>query len=789
MKRLCFLILALPLLAFGQGTKVNADNQINWGPRPWIDVTSAPYNAKGDLTDDTAAIQAAITAACNTTIGGYAQIPQLYFPPGYYGIQQPQTPSTSPALTVPCSLEFIGGGGTTPQFSTSPVADLTSITGSSPNAAPMIQFINGNTIVGITINHILIDGYNQAVQIVQGTNIHFQDAVLRAQVSGDPDNSPLVVINSLWVFFDGGVLGFNTSNPSLIKSLYDVEFLGETNSLGNICYLEFFTNVTAFGGGILYDQRSAPINGIPNQFVFRNFNIEDDANSFFTVLTSTGNGSSITGVTLENVLIDDPLNTSPQAVFNFDQAGEIASGISVLRSGGAAYAIEQSAGTVASYTVTGCNTNCSNQSVDSSGNPLGGGNAQTANGLDFVANISDPVRLATDFTENGLSEPNGTPLRLFSSGSGGYATVGADPSLGFLFNGISSHGWTAQVLQNAQESLDIGFSTTLPPTGVTATAVSGGTLANGTYYYFVSPSWGSGSCANTVVGAPSLVSSSVTTTTGNNQVTVSWMVGPTESQALTGFCVFRGTTPSVFATQTGLYVSGSGTTTVTDTGSNFGVVGNFFQYNHMAASHRFTPGFLHLSGAVNTYTDTGAANAYVVTTPITFTTIPKYFQVCFFAAHANTGSSTLNVDSTGAILIKKFGNTTALASGDIAAGQIACVQYDGTQYELQSVPGTTSSGGPTKICSGTIALGTSAIASGTKATTVTATCTGLLSTDIVTVTPNSELMSITGYIPSTNGMLTISLWPTANTINVDVANNTSASVTPGAVTLNYEVIR
>jgi hypothetical protein len=93
------------------------------------------------------------------------------------------------------------------------------------------------------------------------------------------------------------------------------------------------------------------------------------------------------------------------------------------------------------------------------------------------------------------------------------------------------------------------------------------------------------------------------------------------------------------------------------------------------------------------------------------------------------------------------------------------------------------------ICSGTISLGTSAIASGTAATTVTSTCTGLASTDNISMDFNQSPLGIVGYQPSTNGMLTIIKWPSANTINVSVVNNTSASVTPGAVTLNYRVTR
>jgi hypothetical protein len=38
-------------------------------------------------------------------------------------------------------------------------------------------------------------------------------------------------------------------------------------------------------------------------------------------------------------------------------------------------------------------------------------------------------------------------------------------------------------------------------------------------------------------------------------------------------------------------------------------------------------------------------------------------------------------------------------------------------------------------------------------------------------------------------MLTIISYPTANNVNFKVCNNTSASVTPGAITLNWRVVR
>lgn len=82
--------------------------------------------------------------------------------------------------------------------------------------------------------------------------------------------------------------------------------------------------------------------------------------------------------------------------------------------------------------------------------------------------------------------------------------------------------------------------------------------------------------------------------------------------------------------------------------------------------------------------DSGTANAYVITTIAPLgPTLRTGSSFEFSAAHANTSSSTLNVDSSGAIAIKKMssGSLVNLVSGDIAAGQIHIYWYDGTEFQ------------------------------------------------------------------------------------------------------------
>jgi hypothetical protein len=82
-------------------------------------------------------------------------------------------------------------------------------------------------------------------------------------------------------------------------------------------------------------------------------------------------------------------------------------------------------------------------------------------------------------------------------------------------------------------------------------------------------------------------------------------------------------------------------------------------------------------------TDSGAADAYVVTcspAPIAYAT---GMEITFKATNANTTAATLNVNSLGAKTIKRYG-TTDLSAGDIAAGQVITVIYDGTNFLLKN---------------------------------------------------------------------------------------------------------
>ena len=93
------------------------------------------------------------------------------------------------------------------------------------------------------------------------------------------------------------------------------------------------------------------------------------------------------------------------------------------------------------------------------------------------------------------------------------------------------------------------------------------------------------------------------------------------------------------------------------------------------------------------------------------------------------------------------------------------------------------------IAKGTAVLGTSAITNGACAAAVTVSASGVLATDNIEADFNADPTSTTGYAPGGSGILVVIKYPTAGNVNFKVCNNTTGSITPGAVTLNWRVLR
>lgn len=92
------------------------------------------------------------------------------------------------------------------------------------------------------------------------------------------------------------------------------------------------------------------------------------------------------------------------------------------------------------------------------------------------------------------------------------------------------------------------------------------------------------------------------------------------------------------------------------------------------------------------------------------------------------------------------------------------------------------------IASGTSALGTGAIGAGACAATVTTAATGVATTDAIIWSLNADPNGVAGYNPGAGaGSFNVWAFPTVNNVNFRVCS--AAGVTPGAMTVNWRVVR
>jgi hypothetical protein len=108
-------------------------------------------------------------------------------------------------------------------------------------------------------------------------------------------------------------------------------------------------------------------------------------------------------------------------------------------------------------------------------------------------------------------------------------------------------------------------------------------------------------------------------------------------------------------------------------------------------------------------TVTGTANAIVIASPVpTGFSLAVGRQVTFVATGTNTTAATLNVNSTGARNIYRlaFGAPAPLIGGEIVAGNLVTVVYDGTQFQLATQIANTFGPLTNLASAGTTDLGT-----------------------------------------------------------------------------------
>ena len=142
--------------------------------------------------------------------------------------------------------------------------------------------------------------------------------------------------------------------------------------------------------------------------------------------------------------------------------------------------------------------------------------------------------------------------------------------------------------------------------------------------------------------------------------------------------------------------------------------------------------------------DAGATDAYAITLSPVPTAYVAGMMVNFKANTANTTGATLNLNTLGAKNILKANDQT-LATGDIEAGQIVTVVYDGTSFQMQS---------QTAITLPTGALGTVLQGGGAGATPVYSTATYPSTTTINQVLYSSSANTVAGLATANKAVFT-----------------------------------
>lgn len=128
-----------------------------------------------------------------------------------------------------------------------------------------------------------------------------------------------------------------------------------------------------------------------------------------------------------------------------------------------------------------------------------------------------------------------------------------------------------------------------------------------------------------------------------------------------------------------------GKTVFTDGDPSQGVQGTIVSaaWLNAISNHRHDGADQDGSAPLNYAADTGAADAYAIALTPALTAHVPGMPILFKAANANTGASTIAINGLAAAAIKNRDGSD-LQAGQIEAGAVSLIAYDGVNYELLS---------------------------------------------------------------------------------------------------------
>jgi hypothetical protein len=135
----------------------------------------------------------------------------------------------------------------------------------------------------------------------------------------------------------------------------------------------------------------------------------------------------------------------------------------------------------------------------------------------------------------------------------------------------------------------------------------------------------------------------------------------------------------------------------------------------------------------------------------------------FVVANTNTGAVTINIDGVGSKAITRTGST-ALVAGDMVAGEVVLIEYDGTRFQLLNPNSYTN-----LVVSGTLTYG-----GVTLTNAVTGTGKMVLDTSPAIATPTLNNPTVTNYVESVVAIGTVT---TTNTLSLTNGTVQTATLT------------
>ena len=643
------------------------------GPGSHVDVTA--FGAKGDgVTDDTAAIQAAIDFGCSHNSA------TVFFPPAqrYYKVIQTQrgVSATAPIFKI-CKYFHASGANSAAQreqFSPSPQISINVDPGANPNPAPIFDL---GATEQATLENLELNGYNEA--LATGTNTQLLNVTGNVNPTkigtADYPNTAVLIQGGIWIFWRGGMA---SSNSYTVPS---ITIINNKPQVPGIIHLEDLVSIGCMQAMSVTNQI-----GTAGNWSFENVTEEDCSNGYL-VITDDGNPihswSTLNAISIYgNIGISDATYPAFLRINSAKGAHTVVSGILLTNPAiaipGNVPVVQLCNASALSINVLGAPSG-SALIEDCEGHISGNGVGQNRSGFDYYFDGSHESE-RTD-----LQQPGGGALRVFAPGTSpqnAYAIVSIDPRNGYAF-GSDAYGPDASLRESVPGTLDIRFANSYPPTKVVAAATTGGSLPPNKYAYFVL-STDALNCDAAHTSAPSLASNVVDVKGSASAVNVKWTLPTQGANEIAGYCVFRQSGGSQswnsFAQNYDIFVRGAETTNYTD--KNFtGCCSLQSPVNQLKPVHRFTPtslgvnttnpqANLDVNGSLRVGGGSTIRKVLLATANLTFTAIAA--QTCQEQQFAVSGAATTAVAQASPSA--SLGSTNLFWSARVSAANTVSVR-------------------------------------------------------------------------------------------------------------------